>query len=196
MITRNSADSNENSVAAVNNGSGSQHIDNGTHIHLNSLVNLASTSIGSIVFDPSSMREVIINIDSAIDKREDSCTDFKIIDVEEKNKLNGLTQEYYDDFIAISFEPYFSQLDKFLKQRENEDLQQLVSNIVCNLNRKIFIKRKYFDTFEELLASIEEALLDSEFKHLQGKEDAISLFLYYLYAACFIGKKTKEERKC
>jgi len=196
MITRNSAESNENSVAAVNNGSGNQHIDNGTHIHLNSLVNLASTSIGSIVFDPISMREVIINIDSSIDKNEENCTDFKIIDVEVKNKLNGLTQEYYDNFIAISYEPYFAQLDKFLKQRENEDLQYLVSNIVSSLNKKIFIKRKHFDTFEELLSSIEEALLDSEFKHLRGKEDTISLFLYYLYSACLIGKKTKEERTC
>ena len=196
MITRNLAESNENSVAAVNNGSGHQRIDNGTHIHLNGLVNLASTAIGSIVFDPSSMRQVIINIDSSIDKRKDNCTDFQVIDIKDKNELNGLTQEYYEDFVSIAYEPYFTQLDQFLKQRENEDLQHLISNIVSSLNKKIFMKRKHFDTFEELLSSIEEALLDSEFKHLQGKEDTISLFLYYLYTACLIGKKTKEEQTC
>jgi len=196
MLTKNTAESSEGSVAAVNNGNGSQYVDNGTHIHLKGLVNLASTSIGAIVFDPSSMREIIVNIDREIDQNEGDCADFELIDISDKNKLNGLTQEYYDDFIAMSYEPYFVQVDEFIKQRENEDLQRRVSNIVSSLNKKIFMKRKFFDTFEELLISIEEALLDSEFKHLQGKEDTISLFLYYLYTACLIGKKTKEERAC
>lgn len=113
-----------------------------------------------------------------------------------KNKLNGLTQEYYDEFISINYEPYFLELDVFLKQRENEDLQKKVHNIVASLNRKIFIKRKNFDTFEDLLISIEEALLESEFRTLQGKEHTISFFLYYLYASCLIGKKTDEEKQC
>lgn len=196
MINRNSAEAQERSVAAVNHGSGNQNIDNSTTIKLGGLVNLAETAKGAIVFDPVVMREAILLIDRSLKNISESQSDFDIIDIEKKNRLNGLTQEYYDEFISIKYEPYFLELDVFLKQRENEDLQQKVHNIVANLNRKIFIKRKNFETFEDLLTSIEEALLDSEFKTLQGKEYTISFFLYYLYACCLIGKKTDEEKEC
>lgn len=196
MISRNKAGAQEGSVAAVNNGNGSQNIDNSTTIRLGGLVNLAETATGAIVFDPVVMREAILSIDLSLESINDNQSGFDIIDVEKKNKLNGLTQEYYDEFISINYEPYFLELDVFLKQRENEDLQKKVHNIVASLNRKIFIKRKNFDTFEDLLTSIEEALLETEFKSLQGKEYTISFFLYYLYACCLIGKKTDEEKKC
>lgn len=196
MINRNSADAQESSVAAVNHGAGSQNIDNSTTIRLGGLVNLAETATGAIVFDPVVMREAILSIDSSLENINGTQSDFDIIDVVKKNKLNGLTQEYYDEFISINYEPYFLELDVFLKQRENEDLQKKVHNIVASLNRKIFIKRKNFDTFEDLLISIEEALLESEFRTLQGKEYTISFFLYYLYASCLIGKKTDEEKEC
>jgi hypothetical protein len=196
MINRNNAEAKESSVAAVNHGNGYQHIDNSTTIRLGGLVNLTETATGSIVFDPKVMREAIISIDNSLESINGNQSDFDIIDVENKNKLNGLTQEYYDEFISINYEPYFLELDVFLKQRENEDLQQKVLKIVASLNRKIFIKRKYFDNFEDLLTSIEEALLESEFQDLQGKEYTISFFLYYLYACCLIGKKTDEENKC
>ncbi|MBE7214706.1 hypothetical protein MK852_13630 [Shewanella benthica] len=195
MINRNSAESKENSIAAINNG-GNQHIDNSTTIRLGGLVNLAETATGSIVFDPVSMREVILSIDSSLDDINASPSDFNIIDVEEKNKLNGLTQEFYDEVVSIDHEPYFLELDVFLKQRENEDLQKVVESIVGSLNRKILIKRSKFDSFEELLVSIEEALLDSQFQSLRGKEHSISFFLYYLYASCLIGKKTDKEKSC
>jgi hypothetical protein len=194
MINRNNAEAQESSVAAVNHGNGSQHIDNRTTIRLGGLANLAETATGAIVFDPKVMREAIISIDNSLGSINGNHSDFDIIDVEKKNKLNGLNQEYYDEFISINYEPYFLELDVFLKQRENEDLQKKVQTIVASLNRKIFIKRKYFDNFEDLLTSIEEALLDSEFKDLQGKEYTISFFLYYLYACCLIGKKIDEEK--
>ena len=196
MINRNKAEAQEGSVAAVNHGNGPQNIDNSTTIRFGGLVNLAETATGAIVFDPVTMREAILTIDQSLENINDTQSDFDIIDVEKKNKLNGLTQEYYDEFISINYEPYFLELDLFLKQRENEDLQKKVYNIVAGLNRKIFIKRKNFDTFEDLLTSIEEALLESQFKSLQGKENTIIFFLYYLYACCLIGKKTDEEKEC
>lgn len=196
MITRNTAEAQEGSVAAVNYGSGPQHINNSTTIRLGGLVNLAETATGAIVFDPAAMREAILSIDNSLYSINDSKSNFDIIDIEKKNKINGLTQEYYDEFISINYEPYFLELDVFLKQRINEDLQKKVHRIVSNLNRKIFIKRKLFNSFEELLTSIEEALLDSQYTTLQGKEYTISFFLYYLYACCLIGIKTDEEKKC
>lgn len=165
-----------------------------TNIYSSSFKNLTQTSNGVITFDPSTLREVIVSIDKSVEKLEYKATDFISVDVEKKNKLNGLSQDFYDDIIAIDFEPYFAELDSFLKQRENEDLQLLVNNIVNNLNRKISMKRRHYETFEELLDSISDALWDAEYIALKNKEDSITFFLYYLYANCFIGKKTEEEK--
>lgn len=194
-LSKNSAVASDESISAVNNGSGSQIIDKSTHIHKKPLINLAETATGSIIFDPQLLRDAIIAIDKVFDEPSEKNTDFVAIDVEEKNRINGLTQEYYDHFIATEYEPYFAELDSFFRQRENEDLQILTSNIVASLNRNIFIKRKNFETFEELLLDIENSLLDSQYDALKGKEGSITLFLFYLYANCFIGKKTEGERK-
>jgi len=195
MISRNKAEASEGSIAAINSGSGNQHIDNRTTIQLSGgMINLAKTAEGAIIFDPMAMREAILSIESSLDDIYYEHENFEMVDLVKKNKLNGLTQEFYDEFVSINYEPYFTALDNFLKQRENEDLQNKVHKIVSVLNRKIFIKRPKFDTFEELLSNIEDALLDSEFTSLQGKEHTISFFLYYLYAICLLGKKTDEEK--
>jgi hypothetical protein len=76
----------------------------------------------------------------------------------------------------------------------NEDLRKRVENIAESLNRKIAVKRKLFDTFEELLIALEDSLLDAEYNSLSGKESAICFFLFYLYASCLIGKKTENEK--
>lgn len=158
--------------------------------------NLVKTHVGNITFDPISLRDVIITIDKVSDGISKSPTDFKTIDIEKKNKLNGLTQYYYDNIIAQDFEPYFNELDNFLKLRENEDLQKKVGNIASSLNRKILINREEFNTFEKILLQIEDSLIDSQFQKLQGMESVVNLFLYYLYANCLIGKKSEEENSC
>lgn len=197
MITKNSAGADTNSIAAVNNGSGNQKIDNSTtHYHSNGFVNLAATANGVIAFDPSLIREVIITIDKSMTQIGKNSVDFTAIDLEEKNRLNNLSQEFYDEIISMYYEPYFHELEIFLKQRENEDLQGKVLNIVENLNKKIIIKRKKFGPFEDLLDEIENALLENEFETLKGKGEIISLFMYYLYSSCLIGKKTDKEKLC
>ena len=89
MINRNSAEANNNSVAAVNNGNGSQTIDNSTKVYVGGLVNLASTIAGGIVFDPRTMREVIVAIDEVLHTDGKARADFESIDIVEKNRING-----------------------------------------------------------------------------------------------------------
>jgi len=174
--------------------SGSQDV----HITQNNIIqrgfeNLARTHEGGITFDPESLRDVILAIDASAERAERN-TDFVAIDIEIKNKLNGLTQEFYDETIAVDYEPYFSELDVFLKLRENKDLQIAIDSIVKNLNRKISAHRVKYNTFEELLLSIEDTLVDTEIDHLRGKESTVALFLFYLYSNCMIGRKTEGEK--
>ena len=179
-------------------GNQSVNIDNSEHNHFykDKYKHLAKTHIGSITFDPVSLREVILSLDSVAEKIDETKKDFTSVDVDTKNKINGLTQEFYDECIAVDYEPYFNLFDAFLTQRENEDLQKKVLNIAKSLNHKIFIKRSNYDTFEKLILDLQDTLIDEEYDQLKGKESAVGLILYYLYASCLIGKKTEGEKTC
>lgn len=178
--------------------SGAQEVNIDQSIHNYPLTkkNLIETHNGAITFDPNALRDVIVVIASAYDGLEQKPNDFGSIRIERKNELNKLSQSFYDQIVARDYEPYFFELDKFLKQRTNEDLQGLVGKIVKSLNKKILAGCKDFESFEDLLMSIENALLESQYSDLNNKEDSISLFLFYLYANCFIGRKTPEETQC
>ncbi|PKF62805.1 hypothetical protein CW745_05125 [Psychromonas sp. psych-6C06] len=178
--------------------SGSQSINIDKSIHNYPLVyeNLVKTHKGAITFDPNSLRDVIVAIADEYHELEQKPCDFGSISIEKKNELNNLSQSFYDEIISRDYEPYFFELDCFLKQRASENLQGLVGKIIKSLNKKILVGHKQFDTFEELLMSIENVLLDSQYASLCNKEDSISLFLFYLYANCFIGRKIEEELIC
>ena len=178
--------------------SGEQEIKIDQSIHNYPLVykNLVKTHKGAITFDPNSLRNVIVAIADEYDELEQKPCDFGAISIKKKNELNNLSQSFYEQIISRDYEPYFYELDRFLKQRANEDLQGLVGKIIKSLNKKLLAGYQDFNNFEELLLSIESVLLDSQYESLNDKEDSISLFLFYLYANCFIGRKTEEEISC
>lgn len=181
-------------------GAGNQSVTiNHTHIEQlqdKKYKHLAKTHIGSITFDPASLREVILSLDTVYKINGDVGSDFTSVDVDKKNEINGLTQEFYDELIAVDYEPYFNQVDDFIKQRENEDLQQTVLNIAKSLNQQIFNKRPEYANFETLILDLHDKLIDEEYERLKGKETIVCLILYYLYASCLIGKKTDGEKTC
>ena len=154
---------------------------------------LNKTKIGGIIFDPHHLREVIVSINLVSKEIHSRQTDFTVVDIEQKNIINGLTQEYYNTFVAEKFEPYFNELDEFLSLRENEDLQNKISNIIETLNSEIYVRRENYDTFESLLLDIHNSILDSEYKQLSNMVQTIKFVIYYLYANCYIGRKSKRE---
>lgn len=178
--------------------SGQQEINVDQSVHNYPLIyrNLVKTHKGAITFDPNSLRNVIVAIANEYDELEQKPCDFGSISIEVKNELNNLSQSFYEQIIARDYEPYFFELDRFLKQRASEDLQGLVGKIIKSLNKKILAGYQDFETFEELLLSIENVLLDSQYEFLKDKEESISLFLFYLYSNCYIGRKTEEEVSC
>jgi len=178
--------------------SGQQEINVDQSVHNYPLIykNLVKTHKGAITFAPNSLRNVIVAIANEYDELEQKPCDFGSITIEVKNELNNLSQSFYEQIIARDYEPYFFELDRFLKQRASEDLQGLVGKIIKRLNKKILAGHQDFETFEELLLSIENVLLDSQYAFLKDKEESISLFLFYLYANCYIGRKTEEEASC
>ena len=160
------------------------------------LKNLVQTHNGAIRFDPKHLRTVILAVAEVYDELEQKPADFGIVDIEEKNKINGLDQEFYDNFVSRDYEPYFFELDEFLGSRDNEDLHGLVGKIVKSLNKRIFLARDLFTSFEGLVLSLEDAMLESNNESLGESGEVVSLFLFYLYANCYIGRKVEGEEEC
>jgi len=182
---------------ALSSGIQNVKIDNGVHNHYPHVYkHLIKTHIGSITFNPNQLRLVVETIAKNYDEIEQYPKDFSGISIESKNSINNLSQSFYDQIIARDYEPYFNELDIFFRERTSDDLQLMIGKIAKSLNKQIQADTDSFRSFELLLTSVESALLDDQFVYLEDKEDSIALFLYYLYANCFIGRKTKEELTC
>ena len=185
--------SNSEIAGSVIQGNGNTSITTNNFNQPSQRKGFASTSIGGIQFNPYFFREVVIAACEKMIEDSKPIEDFTIIDINEKNVINGLSEEFYNDFIATEVEPYLYLFDDFLQSRENEDLHSRVQDAVQALNKTIAIKRRNFDSFEELLDELCKSIVESDFDKLADKENEIFFFLCYLYVSCFIGKKTISE---
>lgn len=151
---------------------------------------------GGVTFDPVLLKDIIVTIDAGVNVILNEPIDFTLgISIEEKNKLNNHSKEYFEQFVEIDFYPQFYKLDRFLGLKENQrSLQPKVDRIIQSLNRQI-VAFQGKEQFEALLLKICTKLIDTHHHHLQGKENEILLVLYYFYCNCCIGRKTEEEKK-
>jgi len=114
--------------------------------------------------------------------------DFSHIEKEEKNKKNGLGEEYYKQEILSNSLMDFDKIQMFLEDSRNETLKDYYYDIAVELNHIIIISRDKFDSFEEVFVYIYKYIADSSTVLLGGKRH-IFTFLHFMYIECLIGKK-------
>lgn len=175
-----------------------QTVNVGKHYHFtesNVYEKLVAIHEGKIVFDPGLLKEIIVTIDAGINGVLNEQLDFVTsIDINKKNEINNHSKEYFEQFVEMDFYPLFHKLDKFLGLKENQKtLQPKVDRIIKSINRQI-IAHQNSEPFESILLQICTKLIESQYEHLQGKDNEILLVLYYFYCNCCIGKKTEEEK--
>jgi len=143
-------------------------------------------------FDESDLKEIIIKLNKSIKENRDLITniDFTKIDLEEKNKLNGLSQSYFENVMKRDFD-YFKQIDKFLSLPINESLKNLYDDTISELNAKITLRREEFVEFENMLDEFYNYIISNNKSDLVGKKRLVRTFLNYMYCNCDIGYKEK-----
>ncbi len=151
-----------------------------------------------ITFCEQNILAVIEEFNSNLDLFEESGTEnildgeFENIDKTEKNKLNKLSDEYFDT-ICEEYLPYFYKIDKFLKAPQNKDTLVKYRKIAQQLKVSIAAKRKKFDYFEEILDDIMATIIDAIREGRQKfDEDVVNvfiIFLNYMYWNCDIGRR-------
>lgn len=141
-------------------------------------------------FDESDLKEIIMAVYEVTHNSESSIQsiDFSKINIEEKNELNNLSKNYFEDVIKRNFE-YFSQIETFLSSPINSNLRELYDDTTSELNAKITLKRNEYVEFENMLEDFYDYVVTNNSKDLKGKKKLVRILLHYMYWRCDIGKK-------
>ncbi len=148
-------------------------------------------------FDPEDLREVIGALHDYVDdnaaKAFDSASDFEKIKLrDEKNLINGLSENYYRQIIVADSMPHFEKVETFLKNPRNKDLAGLYHDSADELKQKILVHRADFASFDNIFGFLYEEI-QRDRATLRGKRRMISILLHYMYCNCDIGSKHAPE---
>lgn len=110
------------------------------------------------------------------------------ISKEEKNKLNNLSQDYYENQIRRKSLQYFQEIDLFLSEQKNEELTAIYYNFADELSNKIGVQRSTFNKFEEIFVYLYDLIFVENKIELGKDRRLIWIFLHHLYFNCHIGK--------
>lgn len=110
------------------------------------------------------------------------------IPIAEKNKLNKLSEEYFNDVFKKSVDD-FARISAFLKDPRNEKFLNMYQNTVSDIQEEITIKRNEYHAFDEILNHLYKVVLDTGNNALKNNRILIRVFLHYMYFNCDIGIK-------
>ena len=113
-------------------------------------------------------------------------SNFKWVDKEKKNKINKLSEEYFD-FIKRNSLVYFNQIEGFLEDPRNKQCRDLYDSTVEDLQETIIIERNEYAKFEKILYDLYQYVITVN-KNLMHKRKLVHIFLHYMYCNCDIGK--------
>jgi len=148
-------------------------------------------------FDPDDLVDVI-GAFSAFAQDEiatvfQSAYDFEALKIHEKNKINGVTAEYFENVIVASSMPHFNNVELFLHSPRNLEYASLYHDSADELKQKIIVARSRFGSFDDVFLFMYEQIQARKTK-LKGKRRLISILMHYMYCNCDIGVKTKSEQ--
>lgn len=141
-------------------------------------------------FDETDLKEIIFKIYTSVPSKEelDKVThDMTFIDKDEKNALNNLCQEYFDNVIKVNYH-HFGFIEAFLSNPINAKIRNLYEDTTAELNAKIILYRNEYAAFEAILEELYDHVISSN-PDLKGKKRLVRVFLHYMYCSCDIGKK-------
>jgi hypothetical protein len=112
---------------------------------------------------------------------------FDMIEKEKKNKLNNLSEEYFE-FIKTHSLQYLEQIDLFLKAPQNIHYLQMYTTTVSDLQAKIILERTRFNDFMYLIEYLVDFIVDNNREQLNNIRNIVRVFIHFMYFNCDIGK--------
>lgn len=113
-------------------------------------------------------------------------TNFTYVRKTKKNRINKLSEEYYD-YIQDQSLPHFGRVKQFLEDPRNEALRNMYHDAADDLKSKIITFRGHFSTFDEILTYLYDQIVDA-MPEDEGRKRLVKVFLHYMYFDCDIGR--------
>lgn len=142
-------------------------------------------------FDEEDIKEVVLAIRNAIKSSSSDASseeDFIKIDLERKNEINNLSNEYFNGSIKPNFEN-FGSIESFLKDPINAEIREVYDDIIDELRAQISINRKDYTSFQEIIEDIYKKVIHVYKDELKRNKKLVRMLLHYMYCGCDIGKK-------
>lgn len=114
-------------------------------------------------------------------------TSFKVIDKDKKNELNNLSKDYFD-FLKNHSLQYFEEIDRFLRNPNNEPYMKMYSNTVSDLQEALTIERDRFNEFEHIIKHLVDYTIGNNEAKLKDLRKIVRVFIHFMYFNCDIGK--------
>lgn len=108
--------------------------------------------------------------------------------IEEKNKLNKLSEEYFNGVFKNSVDD-FARIRAFLQDPKNATFLTMYQNTISDIQEEITIRRTEYHAFDEILNHLYKVVLDTSNYLLKNNRRMIRVFLHYMYFHCDIGIK-------
>lgn len=143
-------------------------------------------------FDSDDIIEVIDALQSYTADDADSAFrsafDFEKLKIQDKNKLNGVSETYYQQAIVGGSMPHFERVEQFLTNPRNSDIAALYHDSADELKQKIVAKRHKFESFDDIFGFLYDQIQVKK-DSLRGKRRLITILVHYMYVNCDIGSK-------
>lgn len=150
-----------------------------------------SMFLSPLRFYEKDLRDVIIffSVHIAIisDEASNFITSFTVIDKQNKNELNNLSQEYFEFLKSHSLQ-YFEEIEKFLRDPKNQNYTKKYSNTVSDLQAKIILDRDRFTDFMHLIEHLIDFTIQNNEDNLKNLRKIVRVFIHFMYFNCDIGK--------
>ncbi|ABS42290.1 ABC-three component system protein [Clostridium botulinum] len=130
--------------------------------------------------------------------KEEENKEIKRTNIELKNKINNISQDYYKNVIRCRI-PYFNEIKDYLGDSENENENERYIYISETINESLIAYKKEFPEFDKALdylikKSIE--LIEVKFGDLSiSEKNMIKIIIAYMYYYCDLGENYEDKTK-
>lgn len=127
----------------------------------------------------------VLNSDDYLDLK----SNFELIDMDDKNRINGMTNEFYED-LKSNYHVYFEKIRSFLSKPINMDLNDIYFDLANEINMLLSRYRGSVRNFDDFIYQVCKHLANNPGTDLERKKRYVWFLVSYMYFNCDIGKRT------
>lgn len=135
--------------------------------------------------------ELIVEVESHLQNRpleSDIRTDFTFIDLAEKNVLNRVSQDFFEEFLQTD-DIHATKINEFLTAPANSAIKESYLKIVADFKLRLTVYSEQGLSFQYCLLKLRDCLLQQLSHKTPMNVRALTAILSFMYISCDLGRK-------